>query len=614
MRILRTVNEPAPAPRPPHRLANPAAACAALTALVRGLTAWQAWSRNPAAAHPRLDGAYYMEWAADIARGDVLGRGGTIGGEPFLLNPLYPYVIAPLVRIFGETTAPVLALQVVLAAATAGLAAAAARRFSGNAAAWIAGLATAFSASLAHLDANVAISGLAAFLVAGTCFACAPGGGRGHGPVAAGVWLGLSALARPVALFAIPFVAWLFARRAEGRRARVRAALLVAAPVALLAALPFVRNAAVSGEAVVYTASNGLNLHLGNNPAARRQMAMQTDDFRFEPREMYDDTKYRVAMALGREPTRSEISSWYAGLVGQEWREHFAASAAWHANKLRWFFGPVEAPSSADIRLDRVLVPWLAIAWLPTWLLAALALGGAVACRDRRDLLLGPGAVVLAHVVVCTLAFPQSHYRAPAVPAMAVLAACGLVAAATGLSDGRRGPAATLALASAVAAIAGFVPPQPLADPETAALVSRGVESMHRGDADAALRDGAAALARQPDRRDALVLMMDACNGRHDWAGARTHAARLVEIQPWSPHWARELAMIDLELGHRGAAFALMDRQVTAFPWSGRVRGYRGEVRAFAGDLNAAGEDLLFALDHDYRPADWALQRAGIRR
>src|SRR5262249_17773368 len=152
-------------------------------------------------------------------------------------------------------------------------------RFAGSAAAWVAGLACAFSAALAHLDANVAISGLAAFLVAGTCFACAPGGGRGRGPAAAGVWLGVSALARPGPVCAVPFVAWLRARRVDGRAARLRAAMLVVAPVALLAAIPFARNIVVSGESVVYTASNGLNLHLGNNPAGRRLRAMQTDDF-----------------------------------------------------------------------------------------------------------------------------------------------------------------------------------------------------------------------------------------------------------------------------------------------------------------------------------------------
>ena len=120
------------ASRPTTRPGGPVVVAAAVTLLVRGLAAWQAWSRNPATQHPTLDAAYYMAWAGDIAGGDVLGRGGTIAGEPFLLNPLYPYVIAPLVRLFGATTAPVLVLQVILAAATAALAASAARRFAGK--------------------------------------------------------------------------------------------------------------------------------------------------------------------------------------------------------------------------------------------------------------------------------------------------------------------------------------------------------------------------------------------------------------------------------------------------------------------------------------------------
>jgi 4-amino-4-deoxy-L-arabinose transferase-like glycosyltransferase len=608
------VTAPPPATRPANRLADPVVAAAAAAALVRGLVAWQSWSRNPAVSRPALDCAYYMDWAGDIARGDLLGRGGTIAGEAFRLNPLYAYAIAPLVRVFGPTTAPILAAQALLAAATAALAAAAARRFAGGTAAWVAGLAVAFSAALTHLDGYVALSGLAAFLVAGTCFACAPGEGRGRGPLAAGVWLGLSALARPVALFAVPFVAWLHARRAGPAAARTRAALLVAAPVAVLAGLSFARNVAVSGEPIVYTAANGLNLHLGNNPVGRRLGAMQTDEFRFEPREMYDDAKYHVASVLGREPSGGEVSSYFAGLARREWAERPAESAAWHAEKLRWFLSPTEAPSSADIRRDGALVPWLAIAWIPTWLVAALAAGGAVVCRGRRDLLLGPGAIVLAHVVACTIAFPLSHYRAPALPALAILAGCGVQAALEGLRDGRRRPAVVLLAAAALAAVAGALPPQPLTDPETAALVSRGAAEMQAGDLGAASRDGAAALARQPDRRDALVLLMDASNGRRDWAAARTYAGRLVELQPWSPFWARELAMIDVELRRPGDALELMDRHAAEFPWSAMVRGYRGEVRAYAGDAGGAAADLRWALDHGYRPPDWALEHAGLRR
>jgi 4-amino-4-deoxy-L-arabinose transferase-like glycosyltransferase len=579
---------------------------------VRACVSWQAWRTNAAVPAPRLDAEYYLAWARDIAHGDVLGRGGTVAGDPFLLNPLYAYVVAPLVGVFGESPAPVLAFQALLAAATAALAAAAAKRWSGPAAAWVAGISVAFSTSLTHLDGYVAVSGLAAFLVAGTCFACAPAekdGERGHGPIAAGLWLGLSALARPVVLFAVPFVAWLHARRAERK---ARAAALVVAAFAACAALSFLRNVAVSGEPVVFTAANGQNLYLGNNAAARRMRAMFTDEFRFAPREMHEDAKFRVATELGHEPSRSEISSWYAGRAAEEFREHPGESLAWYGEKARWFLSPEEPASSADIDYDRTRTPLLGLAFARTWILAALAVAGAVVCRARRDLLLGPGAVVLAHAAACTLSFPLEHYRSPAVPAMAVLAGCGVAAALDELKSGRGRSAAALLATAALAAAAGACGPQP-AYRRDQYYVNSGVEALHAGALDVAERDALAALALVPDSLAASAVMLDVGKLRGRFDDARPWARRISDAQPWNPLPKVELARLDLGEGHQTEALRAMDGLVAEFPWSGTLRARRGEFRCDAHDLAGAADDFRFALAHGAEPAPWALAKCGLR-
>src|SRR5258706_199280 len=123
------------------------------------------------------------------------------------MSDFYVCVLAPLVGAFGKSAVVAVAFQTLLAGATAWLAASAARRFSGVAcdknvtfnsdvAAWAAGLAVAFSAALVHLDGKVAVAGLAAFLIAGATWTLSPEAdgapaSRGHGPLAAGVWLGL---------------------------------------------------------------------------------------------------------------------------------------------------------------------------------------------------------------------------------------------------------------------------------------------------------------------------------------------------------------------------------------------------------------------------------------
>jgi len=579
---------------------------------VRACVTWQAWWTNPALSAPRLDSEYYLAWARDIAAGDVLGRHGVAGGEPFLLNPLYAYVVAPLVAVSGASPAPVLVFQVLLAAATTALAAAAARRWAGPAAAWTAGIAVAFSTALTQLDGYVAVSGLAAFLVAGTCFACAPAdreGERGHGPVAAGVWLGLSALARPVALLALPFVAWMFARRSDRR---VRAAALVALPFALCAAVSFARNVAVSGDAVVFTAANGQNLYLGNNAAARRMRAMFTDEFRFSPREMHEDAKFRVATETGHEPSRSEISSWYAARSAAEFREHPGDSAAWYLEKLRWFFSREEPASSADLDFDRTMTPLLGLAFVPTWLVAAFAVAGAIVCRSRRDLLLGPGALVLAHVGACTLSFPLSHYRSPAIPAMAVLAGCAVAAALDGLTSGRARVTALVLLSAAAVAVAGAVGPQP-AYRRDQFFVNTAVAEIHAGNFDAAERDGLAALEIEPDSLAACAVLLDVGKGRRRFDEARKWARRIADAQPWNPLARVELARLDLGEGRSADALGAMDELVATFPWSATLRARRGEFRCDAHDLSGAADDLRFAREHGVEPAPWALEKCGLR-
>jgi hypothetical protein len=476
------------------RLARPALACAAAAAALRVVVALQGLAHNPLLSRRQLDSEYYVTWAREIAGGDWPGRGGVVGGAPFILNPLYAYVIAPLVAAARDPATTIAVFQALLAAATAALAVVAAGRFFGRAAAWAAGIAVAFSAPLVQLDAHVAVSGLAAFLVAGAVFASAPAGdagrGRGHGPLAAGLWLGVGALARPVSPIALPFFAWRQWKEGGLRRAAVVVGVFAACALASLA-----RNWSVAGAAVPYTTAAGLNIHLGNNSEARWLRGMNTNRVQFSPVAMHADARRVVAAATGRDPTPSETSSWFTKLAIDDFARAPAASTAFLAQKARWFFSPVEVPSTSSLAMDLRFSPALHAAFVPTWLVAALAAVGAFVHRRRRDVVCGAVAMALAHVVVLTLVFPLSHYRSPAVPALAVLAGGAVEAGVAAWRAGERRRVGLLAGGAFAVAAVGACPPQP--NPLTSGdLYILGLGARDEGrwdDAESWLRESAAA-------------------------------------------------------------------------------------------------------------------------
>jgi 4-amino-4-deoxy-L-arabinose transferase-like glycosyltransferase len=444
---------------------RPAVVAAAAAFAVRIAVGWQGVTQNPLLTRPQLDSDYYVRWAREIANGDLASSRGIVAGAPFVLNPLYAYVLAPIVGAFADASIPmaVMVFQALLGAATAALAAVAARRFFGRAAAWTAGVVVAFSTPLVQLDAHVAVSGLAAFLTAGAVFASAPpregSAGRGHGPFSKGLWLGVGALARPITQFALPLFAWEELRRATtGRIARV---LVVVGAFAACAAPSLARNWSVAGEPLVYTGASGLNLHLGNNVEARKYRTMVSQWVRFNPETMHDDARRYVYEKTGRNPTPSETSSYFAHMTVEEFVRCPAESAAYYANKARWFFAPAEVPSSASLANDLRFVPLLHLAFMPTWLVASAALVGAALHRRRRDVLCGPGALALAHFAVLTLVFPLSHYRSPAIPALAVLAGGAVQAAVVAWGEGARRRVVAIGAGVFVVAAVGACPPQP---------------------------------------------------------------------------------------------------------------------------------------------------------
>jgi hypothetical protein len=193
-------------------LASRPVACVTVVALVlRTVLVLDAWRTNPLVRTPQLDGPYFLEWAADIARGDWAGASGVVGGAPFVLNPLYAYVLAPFAAVAPGAVLPILLFQAALGAGTAALAAATAARCLGTGAAWVR-RARGRRPVRREPGAGSREPG------AGSREPGAEDDARGHGPVAAGVWLGLGALARPVTPLALPFVACGGARAACASR------------------------------------------------------------------------------------------------------------------------------------------------------------------------------------------------------------------------------------------------------------------------------------------------------------------------------------------------------------------------------------------------------------
>ncbi len=397
-----------------------------LGAALRVATYFDLEAIDPAFHHPGLDSLSFLRWGARIAAGEMgLDR-------PFFLNPLYPYFLAPILKIFGaHHLIAIRLIQGVLGLLTILATAGAARRFVGPITALGAALIIATYPLLLYYEQKVMIVTLAVFLNAMTLWLIARFmEKRTIGSAAlAGIPLGLSVLARPnVAIFALLLPFWFLGFAPTGKRLRfvvVNTAIFFGA-IAVMIFPVTLHNYLVGDDFVPVTSSMGCNVYQSNNPEAWRSDWMASAELRLNPVLIENDAEEVAEREMGRELKSSEISDYWLKRALRVMRENPSQAAHFLLRKGLYFFEGEEIPSSYNFPFDRSESVLLRLLPITFWWISPLMLLGSVAVLSTRRKAAPLVFLLLAYAVGLTLFFPLAHYRAPVLPAAIPLAVLGV--------------------------------------------------------------------------------------------------------------------------------------------------------------------------------------------
>jgi len=427
--------------------------CAAAV-LLRALHLW-AMAGDPLFDHPVIDPRDNLERAQRMAAGHWVGDPGA-----YWKPPLYDYVLALHLRLFGASLWPIRVTQVGCDVLSCVLAFRLGRALRGaREGLWAAGV-LALSGPLIYFTGEVTSASLTVTLELALLLLVLRARARPSLATwgVAGVMLGVSALLRAEALllggWMLAWLWWSLRERAPRQRlgwaaAALGAAACVIAPVTL-------RNWLHARDATLISANGGVNFYIGAEPRYHGVIGVRPG---------------AEWLALMREPELAGLrkagnQSRYFLTKGLRVMAADPAGAALHlVKKLGHFWHGRELPSNRDLYLSRARSPVLAaLLWrtpvlcFPFGVLAALALAGAVLAlraRERARFLLGPIAI---HWVTVAAFFVTGRHRLLVVGPLAVLAALAAGGALERWRSGARRPvlwAAAATLAGALLLSAG---------------------------------------------------------------------------------------------------------------------------------------------------------------
>ena len=383
------------------------------------LTYLQEQRSNPIFDKPIMDAQYHDEWGQAIVAGETFMDG------PFFRAPLYPYFLAGIYKAAGHSYFVPRLIQSVLGALSCGLLFLVGRLVFNRGVGAVAGLAAAAYWVLIYFDNELLIPPLIVFLDLALllCLVLHERRPRWTIIVAAGLLLGLSAIARPnILLFAPPLALWVFLLPwPQWQRGLLHTALLTLATLAPI--LPVtIRNYVAGDDFVLIASQGGVNFYIGNNPESDGLQAVVPGT----PADWwggYHAAIEQAEAARDRKLRPSEVSDYFFEQAGEFFRTQPGRAASLMLTKLRWFWTAREISNNKDMYFWSSefgpVVRWLPLNFAIVGPLGLLGLLLVLRTPRRMFPLWG---FVLVYMISVVLFFCPSRYRVPVLPPLILLA------------------------------------------------------------------------------------------------------------------------------------------------------------------------------------------------
>lgn len=375
-------------------------------------------------------------WEYDIIAANIVaGNGHVYERSGFVYAayspPLWSYVLAGLLRLFGSARAAIQAIQGLCCLGAALICGSLARRITGDErAGLLTGILVALQPSLVYysvmksdpLPLNALLLSLIA--VSAATLTARPSDRRA---IAFGLLVGLGVLSRGTPIVAVPVVA--IALLARWDRAALRPIAAVTLAFVLCTAPWLVRNALIMGSPII-TSTTGENFWRGNHEGAGGGVKDLNGGAitRLVPTNAALPDSIRTVLAKGTEADRHRI------FMSEAWRfirtEPLAAMGLF-ATKMRIFWwridsDPRDYPRAASIAYEVIYRSELALSLFGVFVLFR-ARNAASTSPDRWAAGLTLGLIVAVSVLQCAF-YVQGRHRFLIEPLLLIFTAIGLTA------------------------------------------------------------------------------------------------------------------------------------------------------------------------------------------
>jgi tetratricopeptide (TPR) repeat protein len=500
---------------------------------------------------PQLDALEYLQWGAQIARGDFSWPAAPIHG------PGYPLFLGAILALTKSAIGIGIA-QAILGSLSAILLLGIATRMYGPLAGIVAGALHAFYGPLLFIEVSIIAEGLFVFLLTLALWLALEWSRGEFSPrllplVALGLVLGFAIIVRPTAAAMVPLFAVFLFRTALQRRSS--ALLLFLATTAIPVIPVLILNRMASPGVVAVQTSGPMNFYIGNSP-------LHDGTAWARPGGTWDELRG----AAWRDGARGSAAEdrYYLRATLKEIAAKPASFLRLLGNKALWLLQNEEVRDSHSFHFFAEVSPLLR--WLPRFgVVFALAVAGAIMSwrrmRPREFWLVAGHALIIGCTVVGLVA--GLRYRIPIMPALFVFGGAAVSSAAASLASRNRKELTYLSLVFLAALVLANIREHPASHDFSEEMTMTALALKNEGDLTAAGGAARSATLINPRSDIAYVALGDieATGGR--WREAEAAWRQAIRIDPNNARAWSHLGLAHILRGERAEAELALRRALS---------------------------------------------------